>query len=209
MVLCFIVQFNSYSSQLSDIIEAISRESGKERWMNITVYCGSSMGSDPEYKIAAEQLGIWIAKKGHTLVYGGGNVGLMGIIADTVLQNGGRVIGIIPEFLLHCEQGHEGLHSLEVVDSMSVRKKRMIELGDAFVAMPGGIGTLEEITEVLTLRRLRQTEKRAFLYNINGYYEPLRRTFQQMVDKDLLPQEEMELFEFVRDVGELEKALNK
>lgn len=177
--------------------------------MNITVYCGSSMGSDPEYKIAAEQLGMWIATNGHTLVYGGGNVGLMGIIADTVLQNGGRVIGIIPEFLLHCEQGHEGLHSLEVVDSMSVRKKRMIELGDAFIAMPGGIGTLEEITEVLTLRRLRQTEKRAFLYNINEYYEPLRCTFQQMVDKDFLPQEEMELFEFVRNVGELEQALNK
>lgn len=177
--------------------------------MNITVYCGSSMGSDPEYKIAAEQLGIWIATKGHTLIYGGGNVGLMGIIADTVLQNGGRVIGIIPEFLLHCEKGHEGLHSLEVVGSMSVRKKRMIELGDAFIAMPGGIGTLEEITEVLTLRRLRQTEKKAFLYNINEYYEPLRRTFQQMVDKGFLPQEEMELFEFVRDVRELEQALNK
>lgn len=177
--------------------------------MNITVYCGSSMGSDPEYKVAAEQLGKWIAEKGHTLVYGGGNVGLMGIIADTVLQNGGRVIGIIPEFLLYCEQGHEGLHSLEVVDSMSVRKKRMIELGDAFVAMPGGIGTLEEITEVLTLRRLRQTEKRAFLYNINEYYEPLRHTFQQMVDKEFLPQEEMELFEFVGNVEELDRALSE
>ena len=82
--------------------------------MNVTVYCGSSMGSDPDYKKAAEALGLWIAGNGHTLVYGGGNIGLMGIIADTVLENGGKVIGIIPDFLLHCEQGHEGLHTLEV-----------------------------------------------------------------------------------------------
>lgn len=99
--------------------------------MNITVYCGSSMGSDSDYKKAAEALGLWIAGNGHTLVYGGGNIGLMGIIADTVLENGGKVIGIIPDFLLHCEQGHEGLHTLEVVHSMSTRKSRMIELGDA------------------------------------------------------------------------------
>lgn len=175
--------------------------------MNITVYCGSSMGSDPDYKKAAEALGLWIAGNGHTLVYGGGNIGLMGIIADTVLENGGKVIGIIPDFLLHCEQGHEGLHTLEVVHSMSTRKSRMIELGDAFIAMPGGIGTLEEITEVLTLKRLGRTEKRAFLYNINGYYEPLRGTFRRMVEKEFLPEEEMELFEFVANVDELDEAL--
>ena len=128
-------------------------------------------------------------------------------IADTVLENGGKVIGIIPDFLLHCEQGHEGLHTLEVVHSMSTRKSRMIELGDAFIAMPGGIGTLEEITEVLTLKRLGRTEKRAFLYNINGYYEPLRGTFRQMVEKEFLPEEEMELFEFVANVDELDEAL--
>ena len=160
--------------------------------MNVTVYCGSSMGSDPDYKKAAEALGLWIAGNGHTLVYGGGNIGLM---------------GIIPDFLLHCEQGHEGLHTLEVVHSMSTRKSRMIELGDAFIAMPGGIGTLEEITEVLTLKRLGRTEKRAFLYNINGYYEPLRSTFRQMVEKEFLPEEEMELFEFVANVDELDEAL--
>ena len=169
--------------------------------MNVTVYCGSSMGSDPDYKKAAEALGLWIAGNGHTLVYGGGNIGLMGIIADTVLENGGKVIGIIPDLL------HEGLHTLEVVHSMSVRKSRMIELGDAFIAMPGGIGTLEEITEVLTLKRLGRTEKRAFLYNINGYYEPLRGTFRQMVEKEFLPEEEMELFEFVANVDELDEAL--
>ena len=160
--------------------------------MNVTVYCGSSMGSDPDYKKAAEALGLWIAGNGHTLVYGGGNIGL---------------IGIIPDFLLHCEQGHEGLHTLEVVHSMSTRKSRMIELGDAFIAMPGGIGTLEEITEVLTLKRLGRTEKRAFLYNINGYYEPLRGTFRQMVEKEFLPEEEMERFEFVANVDELDEAL--
>ena len=177
--------------------------------MNITVYCGSSVGNDPEYQVAAKALGLWIANNNHTLIYGGGNIGLMGIIADTVLENGGRVIGVIPGFLLHAEKGHEGLHSLEVVNSMSTRKNRMIELGDVFVAMPGGIVTLEEITEILTLKRLRRTEKRAFFFNINGYYEPLRRAFQQMVDKEFLPQDEFDFFEFVDGTEALQNALSE
>lgn len=177
--------------------------------MNITVYCGSSLGKDPEYQVAARKLGLWIASNGHTLVYGGGNIGLMGIIADTVLENGGRVIGVIPGFLMQHEKGHNGLHTLEVVNSMSTRKNRMIELGDVFVAMPGGIGTLEEITEILTLKRLRRTDKRAFFYNINGYYEPLCRAFQQMVDQEFLPQEEFEFFEFADGVEALQQALTE
>ena len=92
---------------------------------------------------------------------------------------------------------------------MSTRKNRMIELGDVFVAMPGGIGTLEEITEILTLKRLRRTEKRAFFFNINGYYEPLRRAFQQMVDKEFLPQDEFDFFEFVDGTEALQNALSE
>ena len=175
--------------------------------MHIAVYCGSVSGNQEIYTEKAALFGRWMAEQGHVLIYGGAQGGLMGAVSNAVLENGGKVIGIIPDFLLHCEQGHEGLHTLEVVHSMSTRKSRMIELGDAFIAMPGGIGTLEEITEVLTLKRLGRTEKRAFLYNINGYYEPLRGTFRQMVEKEFLPEEEMELFEFVANVDELDEAL--
>ena len=175
--------------------------------MHIAVYCGSVSGNQEIYTEKAALFGRWMAEQGHVLIYGGAQGGLMGAVSNAVLENGGKVIGIIPDFLLHCEQGHEGLHTLEVVHSMSTRKSRMIELGDAFIAMPGGIGTLEEITEVLTLKRLGRTEKRAFLYNINGYYEPLRGTFRQMVEKEFLPEEEMKLFEFVANVDELDEAL--
>ena len=175
--------------------------------MHIAVYCGSVSGNQEIYTEKTALFGRWMAEQGHVLIYGGAQGGLMGAVSNAVLENGGKVIGIIPDFLLHCEQGHEGLHTLEVVHSMSTRKSRMIELGDAFIAMPGGIGTLEEITEVLTLKRLGRTEKRAFLYNINGYYEPLRSTFRQMVEKEFLPEEEMKLFEFVANVDELDEAL--
>jgi len=171
--------------------------------MNITVYCGSAAGNDPAFRDAAAELGKWIAAGGHTLVYGGGNIGLMGIIADTVLAEGGSVVGVIPEFLLIHEKGHKGLHRLEVVDTMTQRKNRMIELGDAFVAMPGGTGTLEEIAEIISLNRLQRIDKPAFFLNINGYYEPLRAMFRRMAEKDFMTEEDVERISFAADVKEL------
>lgn len=176
--------------------------------MNITVYCGSNPGNDPEYQKAASDLGLWIAKNGHQMIYGGGNIGLMGIIADTVLANGGAVTGVIPEFLLHHEKGHQGLHRLEIVETMAERKTRMISYADTFIAMPGGVGTLEEISEVLTLKHLGRTQKRAFFYNIHGYYEPLREVFRQMIRCGFLEDADLAQYEFVSGIEELSEALS-
>ena len=116
----------------------------------ICVYCGSNAGNDPAYAAQAEALGARLAADGIALVYGGGNVGLMGIVADAVLANGGEVIGVIPQQLVDWEVAHRGVTRLEVVDSMHTRKARMFELSDGFVALPGGFGTLDEMFELLT-----------------------------------------------------------
>ena len=173
--------------------------------MNITVYCGSTMGNDPIYAKAAKELGEWICARGHSMVYGGGNIGLMGLIADTVLSGGGAVTGVIPEFLLEAEKGHEGLHTLEIVSSMSERKNRMMELGDAFIAMPGGTGTLEEISEAVSLQKLGILNKPCIFYNINGFYEPLRRMFHDMQAAGFSTAEDIRRIRFVSGTQDLEK----
>ena len=174
---------------------------------SITVYCGSNMGNDPSFARAAKDLGHYICRKGHSLVYGGGNVGLMGLIADTVLEGGGQVTGIIPEFLLAAEKGHKGLHTLEVVKSMSQRKNRMIKLGDIFVTMPGGIGTLEEITEVISLRKLGLHDKPCVLFNFNGFYEPLKEQFLSMTNAGYLSSGDLHLISFIQSPEELDDII--
>ena len=175
--------------------------------MNITVYCGSRMGNDPAFAKAAEELGHWIADRGHGMVYGGGNIGLMGVVADTVLADGGPVIGVIPEFLIEAEKGHEGLHTLEVVQTMSQRKNRMLTLGDAFLAMPGGTGTLEEIAEVMSLLKLQLHDKPCIIYNINGFYDPLLQMLRDMVDAGFLDSEDLHKIRFIERPEELERIL--
>jgi len=173
--------------------------------MNITVYCGSRMGTDPVYADAAQALGRWICSNGHGMVYGGGNIGLMGLIADTVLAGGGAVTGVIPEFLLEAEKGHEGLHTLEVVDDMPQRKYRMIQLGDVFLAMPGGTGTLEEIAEVISLQKLGLQDKPCVFYNINGFFDPLLTMFRKMVEAGFLDEEDVRRIRFITRPEELEE----
>ena len=177
--------------------------------MNITVYCGSRFGENSVFKDRAVELGSWIVESGHNLVYGGGNVGLMGTVANTVLEGGAKVYGIIPEFLLDQEKGHEGLYTLEIVKSMPERKTRMINLGDAFIALPGGPGTLEEISEIISLRRLNRTEKPCILYNIEGFYEPLRKLLEEMVAADFLPAEDLSKVVFVSNLDEIKAALGE
>ena len=177
--------------------------------MNITVYCGSRFGEKSVFKDKAIELGNWIVESGHSLVYGGGNVGLMGTVANTVLEGGAKVYGIIPEFLLDQEKGHEGLYTLEIVSSMPERKTRMINLGDAFIALPGGPGTLEEISEIISLRRLNRTEKPCILYNIEGFYEPLRKLLEEMVAADFLPAEDLSKVVFASDIDEIKAALGE
>ncbi|BAQ72277.1 TIGR00730 family Rossman fold protein [Pseudomonas sp. TKO26] len=140
---------------------------------SVCVFCGASTGTNPLYREAAQALGRALAERKLTLVYGGGAVGLMGIVADAALAAGGEVIGIIPQSLKDKEIGHNGLTRLEVVDGMHARKARMAELSDAFIALPGGLGTLEELFEVWTWGQLGYHHKPLGLLEVSGFYEKL------------------------------------
>ncbi|MGK3987674.1 TIGR00730 family Rossman fold protein [Sorangium sp. So ce136] len=139
----------------------------------ICVYCGSSPGASPAYREAAVRLGELLAARGIGLVYGGGRVGLMGAVADAVLARGGEVTGVIPHFLNQREIEHRGLTELHVVETMHERKAKMAALSDAFIALPGGIGTLEELFEIWTWTQLGSQEKPVGLLDVQGYYRPL------------------------------------
>jgi uncharacterized protein (TIGR00730 family) len=140
---------------------------------SLCVFCGSSAGRRPEYLALAREVGSLIARRGLTLVYGGGRVGLMGALADAALAEGGRVIGVIPQMLLDREVGHGGLSELHVVRTLSERKALMSELSDAFLALPGGIGTMDELFEAWTWVQLRLHDKPTALLNQDGYYDSL------------------------------------
>lgn len=159
--------------------------------MNVCVFCGSSFGNNPIYSRAAKELGHLLAKGNHTLIYGGGNVGLMGVVADSVLEANGKVIGVIPKFLMDKEVGHSNLTSLEIVTSMHERKKRMADLSDAFVAIPGGWGTLEEIAEILTWKQLGLLAQPVAILNVNGFFDPLLTQMKSMVDQGFLREENL------------------
>lgn len=154
--------------------------------MNICVFCGSSKGHNSIYSDAAKELGALFAIRQHTLIYGGGNIGLMGILADSILSEGGRVIGIIPGFLMQKEVGHTGLTELEIVHSMHERKKRMADLADAFMVLPGGWGTLDETAEILTWRQLSLIQQPLGILNINGFFDPLLQQMRLMVNEGFL-----------------------
>ncbi len=140
---------------------------------NICVFCGSSPGARLEYAASARQLGALLAQRELSLVYGGGNVGMMGQLANAVLENGGNVTGVIPEAIMKMEVAHTGLSDLRVVDSMHTRKAMMAELADGFIALPGGLGTLEEFVEVLTWAQLGFHSKPCGLLNVARYYDSL------------------------------------
>ncbi len=152
----------------------------------VCVYCGSNAGRNPAYAALARKLGERLAAEGLTLVYGGGNVGLMGVVADAVLAGGGEVIGVIPQQLVDWEVAHRGLTRQEVVDSMHTRKARMFELADAFVALPGGFGTMEEIFEMLTWRQLGIGDKPCAFLDADGFYAPLIGMIDRMVEERFL-----------------------
>jgi hypothetical protein len=139
----------------------------------LCIFCGSSHGANPAYVEAAKSVGTELVRRGIGLVYGGGNVGLMGVVADAVLAAGGDVIGVIPEMLMAKEVGHRGLPDLRVVKTMHERKALMAELSDGFVALPGGIGTFEEFFEIVTWAQLGLHSKPCALLNVNGFYDPL------------------------------------
>lgn len=150
---------------------------------SICIYCGSNAGAKPIYTERAMALGDRLARDGIALVYGGGNVGLMGVVADAVLEAGGEVIGVIPEQLVNWEVAHRGLTKLEIVGSMHERKARMFDLADGFVALPGGFGTLDEMFEMLTWRQLGIGNKPCAFLDIDGFYAPLMAMLDRMVEQ--------------------------
>lgn len=170
---------------------------------HLCVYCGSNTGSKPIYLEQAIALGTRLAKDGIGLVYGGGNIGLMGAVADAMMQAGGEVIGVIPEQLVQMEVAHNGVSRLEVVGSMHERKKRMFDLADGFVALPGGFGTLEEIIEMLTWRQLGIGDKPCAFLDVDGYWSPIAQMMDRMVaDRFLHPDQRHDLW-IGNDIGEM------
>ena len=159
---------------------------------SICVYCGSNPGAKPVYVERATELGKRIANEGLRLVYGGGRTGLMGAVADGVLAAGGEVTGVIPQHLVDMEVAHKGVTSLEIVGSMHERKSRMFDLSDAFVALPGGFGTAEEIFEMLTWRQLGIGHKPCAFLDIDGFYQPLIGMIDTMVSERFLHPEQRE-----------------
>ena len=160
---------------------------------SICVYCGSRPGTEPAFAEAARQVGLWIAQNKGQLVYGGGHNGLMGMMADACLQAGGRVVGVIPKALVEKEWAHSGCSELHVVENMHERKSLMAEHADAFLAMPGGIGTFEEFFEVWTWRQLGYHDKPVGLLNIKGYYDNLLTFLSTAVQQGFMNAGQMQL----------------
>ena len=174
---------------------------------SLCVYCGSRSGATPEFAALAGQVGTWIGSHRGQLVYGGGRNGLMGIVADSALAAGGRVIGVIPQALVEKEWAHTGCTELHIVDTMHERKRLMAEHADAFVALPGGIGTLEEFFEVWTWRQLGYHAKPVGLLNLDGYYDDLLAFLNASVKSGFMSDWQMDLIAVSKDPLELLQKL--
>jgi uncharacterized protein (TIGR00730 family) len=176
---------------------------------SICVFCGSNGGADPAYLAAAEAVGAGLARRGVRVVYGGGRVGMMGAVADAARAAGGEVVGVIPKQIFDLEIGHTGLDDLRVVGSMHERKALMAELSDAFVALPGGIGTLEELFEVYTWAQLGIHAKPLALLDVAGYYEPLAAFLDHAVAQRFLRPETREMLAVADDLDGLLETLER
>ncbi len=175
--------------------------------MNITVYLGALEGNDSSFKAAVEQLGIWIGESGNTLVYGGSESGLMGVIANSALSAGGRVVGVEPQFFIDKGLEHSGLTQLIITEDMSERKAKMIELGDAFIAFPGGTGTLEEISEIMSKVSLGHLNAPCIFYNLNGYYNSMKELLKHMIDMGLSTEDKQKGIYFADNLEEIKRIL--
>ena len=177
--------------------------------MNVTVYLGAHEGNNPVYKQAVVELAIWIAENGHRLVYGGSDEGLMAVVADTVLEHGGEVTGIEAQMFVDKGVAHKNLTQLAIVPNITERRTRMIELGDAFIAFPGGTGTLEEIEEVMSKVSLKHLDAPCILYNLNGYYDDLKALLNHMIEKGLSSNERQEGIFFVENLDDIKRILRR
>ena len=175
--------------------------------MNIAVYLGSSFGNDPSFKEVTAEVGTRIAREGHTLIYGGSAMGLMGVLADSALAEGGEVIGVEPQFFLDEGLEHPGITRTIPTETMAERKTIMMDMADAYVALPGGIGTLDEISEVAALAAIDRHGKPCVIFNKNGYYDLLGQFLDKMVTDGLLIPEGRERIRFVESTDEMMDAI--
>lgn len=175
--------------------------------MNITVYLGANEGKDATLKMAVRELGTWIGESGNRLIYGGSKSGLMGELAESVLQAGGEVIGVEPQFFIDMEYKYDEITELIVTKDMTERKTKMIELGDVFIAFPGGTGTLEEIAEVMSKVSLKHLTAPCILYNLNDYYDGLQTLLRHMTEMGLSSPERQEGIYFAKDLSEIREII--
>lgn len=176
--------------------------------MKITVYCGASLGNKEIYKKTAVDFGKWIVRNQHSLVYGGGGTGLMGVVSDTVMKEGGEVIGIIPNFLAERELANENITKLIRVETMVERKKLLLELGEVCIALPGGPGTLEEITEVISWARIGKNNNPCIFFNVNSYFDPIKDMYDKMVENAFLTKEDRDKILFTDSYEEIENFIS-
>jgi len=174
---------------------------------SVCVYCGSSSRVDQKYKDAAVELGKLIASSGWNVVYGGGRVGLMGLVADSALSSGARVVGIIPQHIQAREIEHNDLTELHIVDSMHIRKQMMVDRADAFVILAGGLGTLDEFFELLTWKQLGLHDKPVVMVNIDGYWTKMIEAIQHIANEKFMRPEDFGMFQVVNTVAEVPDAL--
>ena len=175
--------------------------------MNITVYLGANEGNDPALKIAVRELGTWIGESGNSLVYGGSKSGLMGELAESVLAAGGTVTGVEPQRFIDEGFLYDAITELIVTPDITERKTKMIELGDAFIAFPGGTGTLDEIAEIMSKVALQDLDAPCILYNLNGYYHGLKILLDQMITMGLSSEKKLQGIYFASDLSEIQKIL--
>ena len=174
---------------------------------SVCVFCGSKTGTDPDWARAADRLGQLLAEAGIRLVYGGGRIGLMGVVAQAALRSGGKVSGVIPDFLMKLEVADTGITDLVVVDSMHERKRRMFELADGFVILPGGLGPLDETFEIVTWKQLRHHSKPIVVLNINGYWSPFADLVRAIVAGGFAHPAVADLFSLVAEPEDVIPAL--
>ena len=195
------------SKDVEHVSEVVDKSTIKQPL--VAVYCGSRMGNNPVYEAAARELGEALAKNDMCLVYGGASIGLMVAVADTVISGGAQAVGVIPTFMLDHEIAHEGLTRLHLTDTMHTRKAIMAEYADAFITLPGGLGTLEEIMEIATWRQLYQHEKPMVILNINGFYDPLIEHLKHTAAEGFMKQEDIERLVVCDDIESAVSLLNK
>ncbi len=175
--------------------------------MNITVYLGARSGNEPVFRETAVEIGKWIAQAGHRLIYGGSEIGLMGVLANAVMEGGGEVIGVEPQFFIDDGYLHKGITKTIPTETMAERRLLMMEMGDAYIALPGGVGTLDEISEVIVMATLGKHGKPCILYNKNGYYNLLRGMFDKMADTDFMTKEARGRIIFAESLEDIKKAV--